>query len=87
MGKKDEIYSTFEELITNIDPELSSICTALRAIIVELDEDYIEIVWKNQKIASYGAGPKKMSEHYTYIGLHKQHVNLWLLSWCISPRS
>jgi hypothetical protein len=29
-----------------------------------------------QRIASYGIGPKKMSEHYAYIALHSTHVNL-----------
>ena len=76
MGNNDEIYSTFEELIANTTPELASICTALREVITELDEDRVEIVWKNQDIASYGMGPKKMSEHYAYIGLYKKHVNL-----------
>jgi hypothetical protein len=30
----------------------------------------------NQKITSYGVGPKKMSEYDVYIGLYKKHVNL-----------
>ncbi len=28
------------------------------------------------KIASYGIGPQKMSEHYAYIALQTKHVNL-----------
>lgn len=67
---------TFEELVNDVDPELRSICNALRDVISTLHPDYVEIIWENQKIASYGIGPKKMSEHYTYIGLQKKHVNL-----------
>jgi hypothetical protein len=49
---------------------------ALREIIHTLHPDFVEIVWPHQKIASYGIGPGKMSEHYAYIGPHKEHVNL-----------
>jgi hypothetical protein len=67
---------TFEELMESVDPELRAIGMALREVITALHRDHVEIIWKNQRIASYGVGPKKMSEHYTYIGLHKKHVNL-----------
>ena len=76
MSKNDETYGIFEDLIHVASPELSPICTALREIIAELHNDFYEVVWKNQNIASYGVGPKKMSEHYVYISLHKKHVNL-----------
>jgi hypothetical protein len=35
-----------------------------------------EIVWQRLGIASFGVGPKKMTEHYAYIGVQKSHVNL-----------
>ncbi len=69
-------YCTFDELLDSVDLELSPICTALRNAIFSLHQDCVEIIWKNQRIASYGVGPKKMSEHYAYIAPHKQHVNL-----------
>jgi hypothetical protein len=69
-------YCSFEELIDSVDPELQSICNVLRDVISTLHPNYVEVVWKNQRIASYGVGPKKMSQHYAYIGLHKEHVNL-----------
>jgi len=76
MTKNSETYGTFEEQVKPIDPELGSICITLHEAIVELHEGYYEIVWKKQRIASYGLGPKKMSEHYTYIGIYKNHINL-----------
>ena len=36
----------------------------------------LKVVWTRQKIASYGVGPKKMSEHYAYISPQRTHVNL-----------
>lgn len=69
-------YCTFDELLDSVDLELSPICTALRDAIFSLHQDCVEIIWKNQRIASYGVGSKKMSEHYAYIAPHKKHVNL-----------
>jgi hypothetical protein len=41
-----------------------------------LDPDFIEVVWPRQQIASFGVGPRKMTEHYAYIGIQGAHVNL-----------
>lgn len=71
-------YCTFEELLAGVDPELRPICTTLRDLISELHPDRYEIVWKRQRIASYGVGPKKMTEHYAYIAPQTKHVNLGL---------
>ena len=69
-------YCSFSELMDFVKPELRSICLDLRKLIASLHKNYVEIVWKNQKIASYGVGPKKMSEHYVYIAPQGKHVNL-----------
>ena len=69
-------YCTFETLIAPLKPDLRDISSTLREVIVGLHKDYVEIVWENQKIASYGVGPKKMSEHYAYIAILKNHINL-----------
>jgi hypothetical protein len=36
----------------------------------------VEVPWPRQRVIGYGVGPKKMSEHYCYIGVYKDHVNL-----------
>jgi hypothetical protein len=41
-----------------------------------LDKDFVEVVWLRQGIASFGVGPKKMTEHYAYIGIQSSYVNL-----------
>jgi hypothetical protein len=76
LAKKDVIYGTFEALLGSIEPDLIPICRALRKVIASLHPGHTEIVWIKQRIASYGVGPKKMSEHYAYIGAHRRHVNL-----------
>lgn len=66
----------FEDILSSATPEIRRICKALRKQIQAMDADNIEIVWPRQRIASYGVGPKKMSEHYVYVAPMKQHVNL-----------
>jgi hypothetical protein len=67
---------TFDEVIQSFDPEIQMIARALRACIASIHADLVEVAWPRQKIASYGVGPKKMSEHYAYIGPYTKYVNL-----------
>jgi hypothetical protein len=45
-------------------------------MIIDLYPDVVEVPWPKQRIIGYGVGPKKMTEHFCYIGLHRAHVNL-----------
>ncbi len=67
--------SESEQLWENVAPDLQPLCRKLRELVVGLDPQCTEIVWLKQGIASYGVGPKKMSEHYVYIAPKSQHVN------------
>jgi len=69
-------HGTFTELLGGIDPDFKKLVKSMRDEITRLDKAYVEIVWLVQGIASYGVGPKKMSEHYLYIAPQKKHVNL-----------
>jgi hypothetical protein len=62
--------------MATVAPELQPLCLALHDAIVALHPTHMEVVWLHQGIASYGVGPKKMSEHYAYIAPQKSHVNL-----------
>lgn len=72
---KDSPQGTFTEFLKSIAPEHRPICKALRDLVKKAHGDFVEIVWMGQRIASYGVGSKKMSEHYVYIAPHKNHVN------------
>lgn len=67
---------TFEEVIAGKDDEIRAIATKLRAIIDEVDPNCIEVPRPGEPSASYGVGPKKMSEAYAYIMPHTSYVNL-----------
>ena len=71
-----ETHGSFEDVLGVAGPRLRPICRALRSLITSLDADFVEVVWPRQGIASYGVGPRKMSEHYAYIGVQGSHVNL-----------
>jgi hypothetical protein len=66
----------FDEIIDGFDPDVQAIARALKSLIASIHGDFIEVVWSGQKIASFGVGPKKMSEHYAYIAPQTRYVNL-----------
>jgi hypothetical protein len=72
----DPVHGTFGDVLAAARPELRPVCVSLRRLIACLHRDFVEVVWTRQAIASFGVGPRKMSEHYAYIGVHPSHVNL-----------
>jgi len=78
-------HGNFDDIVAMADDAMRPICLRLRALIVSLHKDAFEIVWPKHRIASYGVGPKKMTEHYAYIGLQKSHVNLGFYYGAILP--
>jgi hypothetical protein len=70
------IYGNFDEVVSGFQPDVQAIARALRSVITSLHHDVVEVGWARQKIASYGIGPKKMSEHYAYIAPQSDYVNL-----------
>jgi hypothetical protein len=72
----NETHGTFADVLKAARPELRPVCSALRRQIASLQKGFVEVVWPRQRIASFGVGPKKMSEHYAYIAVQGAHVNL-----------
>ena len=72
----DSTHGTFADVLASASTTLRPLCEHLRATIRELHPQCVEVVWPRQKIASFGVGPKKMTEHYCYLQLHATHVNL-----------
>ncbi len=67
---------TFEDLLEITEEGLRPIVTALREVIVAVDPDTCEVVRLGDRAATYGVGPRKMIDGYTYILPHKRWVNL-----------
>lgn len=69
-------FGTFDDLL-NITPEnLRPIVAELKKVILEIDPNACEVVRLGDRAATYGVGPKKMKEGYTYVLPHKSWVNL-----------
>lgn len=71
-----ETSATFEELLARFDPAVNELARGARDLIRGVMPRVVEVVWVRQGTVGYGTGPKKMSEHFCYIALHPQHVNL-----------
>lgn len=74
MSDKTE-YGNLTDILADFPDGHQQICHGLRDMILDLAPDAQETVWVKQKIASYGVGPKKLTEHYVYIAPFKNHIN------------
>ena len=78
-------FGTFDELMDIAEPEMRPIARRLRQIVVGVDPDTVEVVRLGDRAATYGVGPKKMSEGYAYIMPYKNWVNLGFYMGAILP--
>ena len=67
---------TFDELLAGVEPHLAAIARRLRAIIRAVDARTVETVRLGDNAATYGVGPKKMTDGYAYIMPMRGYVNL-----------
>jgi hypothetical protein len=66
----------FEEILARFDPHVRELAVGARPLIEAVYPEVVEVPWPRQNVVGYGVGPKKMSEHFCYIALHKDHINL-----------
>ena len=74
--KTIDTYGSFEDAMSEANDLVKAITDQLRQLILDVYPDAIELPWPKQHIASYGVGPKKMTEHFCYIGVQRNYVNL-----------
>ena len=74
--QRDPSRGKFSDILAGAGARLRPVCVQLRAMAVSAHDHAFEIVWPRLKIASFGVGPRKMTEHYAYLGVQKTHVNL-----------
>ena len=67
---------TFDDVIAAAPPEIQTLALRARALLADIMPGITEVPWARQKIAGYGIGPKKMSQHFCYIAPFKKHLNL-----------
>ena len=66
----------FDAIMAESSPAVRDLATRTRALIREVFPAVVEVPWPRQRVVGYGVGPKKMTEHFCYIAVHKDHVNL-----------
>ncbi len=69
-------FGSFDALLAITEEDLRPLATALRTLILRLDPQSVEVVRLGDRAATYGVGPKKMSEGYAYILPYGSWVNL-----------
>ena len=67
---------TFGELLADVEPYLATIARRLRAIIRAVDRNTVETVRLGDNSATYGVGPRKMTDGYAYIMPKRGYINL-----------
>ena len=67
---------TFDELLAGVDPNLATIARRLRAMIRDVDSSTVETVRLGDNSATFGVGPRKMTDGYAYIMPMRGYVNL-----------
>jgi len=67
---------TFDELLAGVEPNLAAIARRLRALIRDVDTSTVETVRLGDNAATYGVGPKKMTDGYAYIMPMRGYINL-----------
>lgn len=69
-------FGTFDGLMAQTEASLRPIAKRLRQIVLEVHPDATEVVRLGDRAATYGLGPKKMSEGYCYVLPYTRWVNL-----------
>lgn len=72
----DDKLDTFQDLLDITEPALQPLVLALQDAILSHHDDACIVVRIGDRAATFGLGPKKMSEGYCYIIPHKNWINL-----------
>ena len=75
-GEGDGVSGGFDEALAGFGPRVRDLATRTRALIRTVMPEVVEVPWPIQRVVGYGVGPRKMSEHFCYIAVHRDHVNL-----------
>jgi len=69
-------HGSFDDCVSDSSDHVKEIAKRLRNLIIDVYPDVVEVPWPKQRIIGYGIGPKKMSEHFCYVGAYSEYVNL-----------
>ena len=64
----------FSTIFSAYAPQVQEVGWAARALIFDVLPQTVEVPWLQQKVIGYGTGPKKMTEHFSWIAPAKAHI-------------
>ena len=64
----------FSTIFSAYSPQVQEVGWAARALIFDVLPQTVEVPWLQQKVIGYGTGPKKMTEHFSWIAPAKAHI-------------
>lgn len=76
MGDARPAAATIDDLLEGGDLAVTALARQLRDLILAADPEAVEVVRLGDRAATYGVGPKKMSEGYVYLMPQRGYVNL-----------
>ena len=66
----------FDEIVSGVSPHARQLAEQARTLIRDVYPAIVEVPWPKQRVIGYGVGLKKMSEHFCYISVSRNHINL-----------
>ncbi len=66
----------FQVILSTASPSTQELVLKARQLILAKYPHAFMLAWPKQNVISYGAGPKKMSEHFVYLTVAKDHMNI-----------
>lgn len=66
----------FDEIVSGVSLHARQLAEQARALIRDVYPAVVEVPWPKQRVIGYGVGPKKMSEHFCYISVSRNHINV-----------
>ena len=69
-------FGSFDDLLSLSEEPLRPVVSALKAMVLDVHADACEVVRLGDRAATYGVGPRKMTDGYVYILPHAAWVNL-----------
>jgi hypothetical protein len=66
----------FEEILETASPPVRELARQARNLIESVYPGVVEVPWPRQRVIGYGVGPKKMTEHFCYISVSRDHINI-----------
>jgi len=66
----------FRRFLGDQPSPVADLVRAADELIRSVHPEVTQVLWSHQRTIGYGVGPKKMSQHYAYVDVYDEHVNL-----------